>query len=112
MTTSLDAPGRRLRLFLLWSARLVLLAYVFQIGAFDHWSPSPSDVVGVMDSSAHVAHCHGGPGSCAGDASVVASIGEVALLPLPPSLVLAESLPASSAHTSAFLSPPSQPPRV
>jgi hypothetical protein len=61
---------RRSENLLLLVGQLVLIAYVFQVAALDHWNLDPSrDVIGVAGSSAHAAvhaeHCHGGPSSCA-----------------------------------------------
>jgi hypothetical protein len=61
---------RRSNTLLLLVAQLVLIAYVFQVAAFDHWDVDVGeDVAGVADSSAHAAvhgnHCHGSPASCA-----------------------------------------------
>lgn len=71
--------GEEMRLFglnrhrsetlLLAIGQLILIAYVFQVAALDHWATNPADIAGIPDSSAHSAlhsgHCHGAPSSCA-----------------------------------------------
>ena len=64
---------RRSSTLLLAVSQLVLIAYVFQVAAIEHWhSHQDLNVEGVIGSSAHVRlheqHCHGALASCA-DAS-------------------------------------------
>jgi hypothetical protein len=111
MTTSSDS-SKRIRQLILWPARLALLAYLFQLSAFDHWHATPGNIMGVSGSSDHVAHCHGASGSCAGEASAVASVDDVALTPLPPALLFIETPVEPAVLTSAFVGTPTQPPRA
>jgi hypothetical protein len=91
---------RRSETLLLAIGQLVLIAYVFQVAALDHWHTNPaSDVMGVVGSSAHeavhTAHCHGAPSSCADAGSGFAQISanQVAQLPssTPPLALTADS---------------------
>ena len=88
------APGRKGHTFFITIAQLALVAYLFQIAAFDHWRVDPShDVTGVTGTQNHVIHdnhCHGGTGSCAdgaGGSMAYVKFAEVVTLPQPPSLV-------------------------
>ena len=66
---------RRSERLLLIIGQLVLIAYVFQVGAFDHWGGSHASEAGGLNvtgipgtsvhSTVHDDHCHAGPGSCA-----------------------------------------------
>jgi hypothetical protein len=61
---------RRSSTLLLAISQLVLIAYVFQVAAIEHWhSHMDLNVEGVVGSSAHVRlheeHCHGALASCA-----------------------------------------------
>lgn len=59
---------RRSDTLLLAFGQLILIGYLFQIVAFDHWHSDPSQAAGVIDSATHAAHedhCHGAPSSCA-----------------------------------------------
>jgi hypothetical protein len=82
-------------------AHLAALAFLFQIIAIDHWHPDISDVVGVENSQAHVAHCHGASGSCADTAAVAGMLVESSVLPLPGAARPAAIAPAPSPN--AFL---------
>ena len=82
MTT--QALPRRLRLLILWSARLALLAFVFQTTAIDHWHRDASLLEGVVGTQLHALHCHVGSGSCADSAGMVGSLTQASLTPIPP----------------------------
>ena len=86
---------RRSETLLLAIGQLILIAYVFQIAALDHWGTNVSEVAGVVGSSehaaAHDAHCHGAPSSCADAGGGFAQFSPDQELRLPvstPSLVL------------------------
>jgi hypothetical protein len=66
--------NRRQRRFIAIGAHLVVLAFVFQIFAFDHWHNHGLGVEGIPGTSSHAAHCHGGSAGCA-DAGGVADLG-------------------------------------
>ena len=76
--------------------QLILIAYVFQVAALDHWQTDPaSDVTGIVGTSAHDAlhgnHCHGGPSSCADSGGGFAQFSPDQVVRLPsstPSLAL------------------------
>jgi|SRR5690606_207216 len=87
---------RRSETLLLAIAQLVLIAYVFQVAAFDHWDLDPgrdvAGVAGTSDHAFHAEHCHGISSSCAdaGGSAVNISPYQAVRLPSPsPSLVLA-----------------------
>jgi len=87
------APGRRGHTFFVTIAELALVAYLFQVMAFDHWQIDPShNVSGVEGSQAHVIHdnhCHGAGSSCAdgtGGGSGYVKFAEAVSLPVQPSL--------------------------
>jgi hypothetical protein len=100
------------RRFLLWTARVALLAYLVQIIAVDHWHRHPSDLFGVEGSSAHVAHCHGS-GDCS-DGGTLSSPGlsESATLPLPPSPMSAIAPDRNHTPGAAYSETLLQPPRA
>jgi hypothetical protein len=87
---------RRSETLLLAIGQLILIAYVFQVAAFDHWHTHPTtDVAGVAGSSAHAAdhseHCHGAASSCADSGGGFAQFSADQAVRLPsstPSLVL------------------------
>ena len=57
---------RRSENLLLIIGQLVLIAYVFQVAAVDHWHVDPGhDVTGIPGTSEHAVHCHGDPSGCA-----------------------------------------------
>ena len=111
------AFGRRGHTFFVTVAQLALVAYLFQIAAFDHWQIDPShDVTGVEGSQAHVIHdnhCHGGGSSCADGAAASAYVkfAEAVSLPVQPALrgldLPAES-PAFTSNVFETLTPPPQ----
>ena len=110
---------RRSHTLLLAIGQLVLIAYVFQVAAFDHWQVDPStDVTGVEGTSAHAAlhadHCHGGPSSCAESGGGFAQFSADQVIRLPsanPSLVL-DASSASSTPIEASIRITPEPPRA
>jgi hypothetical protein len=112
------APRRRGNTFFVTIAQLALVAYLFQVIAFDHWQVGPSHTVaGVEGSQAHVIHdnhCHGTDSSCAdgaGGASAYVKFADAVSLPAQPSLRALElSHEAPALANSAFetLTPPPQ----
>ena len=88
------AFSRRIRIFLAWTARLALLAYVFQLAAADHWQPTAADIVGIEGSSAHAAHCHSLTVGCAEGGGFTVWLSALADLTSPPSPARLEALPA------------------
>ena len=104
--------SRRIRLLVLWCARLALLAYVFQTAALDHWHPDPADVFGYEGSSLHAVHCHSSVADCADSASLSGSLAQVTLTPIAPG-TFDYDLPASIlAIKAAAGSPLGEPPRA
>jgi hypothetical protein len=104
--------SRRTRFFLLWTARLALVAYLVQLSAIDHWHSHFGDVVGVEGSAAHVQHCHGA-GDCSSEGGPALSVySQPATLPAPAGVSF--NLPQLSELTpqSAFITPPSEPPQA
>jgi hypothetical protein len=101
--------------------QLVLIAYIFQIGAFDHWVGSHGvdlahyAVEGVPGSSEHVihdSHCHGDVSSCA-DAgagfTVFAANQNIHLPPSMPSLAVTADFATTApqeVHVGTLLDPP------
>jgi hypothetical protein len=112
------APGRKGHTFFVAIAQLALVAYLFQVAAFDHWQVDPShDVSGVAGSQEHVIHdnhCHGSGGSCAdgaGGGSAYVKFAEAVTLPEPPSLAghaVTTDAPALTGSTFETLTPPPQ----
>jgi hypothetical protein len=112
------ASGRRGHTFFVTIAQVALVAYLFQIAAFDHWQIDPAhDVTGVTGSQDHVIHdnhCHGGAGSCAdgaGGSMAYVKFAEVVTLPEPPTLAghaVTTDLPALSGSSFDTLTPPPQ----
>jgi hypothetical protein len=112
------APGRRGHTFFVTIAQLALVAYLFQVMAFDHWQVDPShNVAGVEGSQAHVIHdnhCHGSNNSCAdgaGSGSAYVKFAEAVSLPAPPSLRalnVSHEAPALANSTFETLTPPPQ----
>jgi hypothetical protein len=110
---------RRSNTLLLLVGQLVLIAYVFQVAAFDHWDVDVGkDVAGIADSAAHAAvhnnHCHGGPASCAEAGGGFAQVdpGDAFRLPAQRPIV---SLPANleaGAFTQAYVATIAEPPRA
>jgi hypothetical protein len=105
--------NKRTRAFLLWTARLALLAYLVQIMAIDHWHAHTVDIIGLEGSSAHVAHCHGGGGDCAdGGGAATSAVSDVATIPLPPSVAWIEAAGQDRLPAAAFIETPYRPPRA
>ena len=72
---------RHSRTVLLALGQLILIAYIFQVAAFDHWQGHGGlDVTGVVGTSEHAAlhvdHCHGTPASCADAAAGFAHLSQ------------------------------------
>lgn len=111
-------PGlnrRRSRTAFLALAQLVLIAYVFQMAAFDHWHVDPGhDVIGVAESAAHEAHCHGNAAGCAdaGAGFVTMTRDSVDRLPLPPQPVVFDAFDPTTTPDSAYVPTPTEPPRA
>jgi hypothetical protein len=104
--------SRRTRTFLLWAARLALLAYIMQLGAFDHWHSHFDGVVGVEGSSAHVQHCHGAGDCSAGGGAALVADNLPATLPRAAGITYAFESASQAAPLSAFITPPSEPPQA
>jgi hypothetical protein len=105
--------SRRTRFFLLWTARLALVAYLVQLVAIDHWHTHIADVTGIEGTSSHVEHCHGaGDCSSSGGATALASNAPATTLTLPGQTTLRFDHAASLTPEAAFISPPSEPPRA
>jgi hypothetical protein len=110
---------RRSETFLLAIGQLVLIAYIFQFAAFDHWHTNPAtDVTGVVGSSAHSTlhsdHCHGAASSCADAGGGFAQVSADQTVRLPtstPSLVL-DTDAGTSAPQDALIAAPTEPPRA
>ena len=104
--------NKRTRTFLLWSARLAFLAYLFQLMAIDHWHVHPADIVGIEGTSAHVAHCHGG-GDCSDSGALAGpAVTEQATLPLSPPTLPLEMIDDAGRPTAVFIETPYHPPRA
>jgi hypothetical protein len=115
---------RRSETLLLMIGQLVLIAYVFQVGAFDHWGGSHTagadgfNVTGIAGTSAHRTvhddHCHGGPAGCADAGAGFAQLAADAAVRLPssaPSLALVAERTGTS-PVEALISVLSEPPRT
>jgi hypothetical protein len=100
----------RIRTFLAWTARLIIVAYVFQIVAFDHWR-DPSHLAGIEGSSRHIVHCHGDPAGCADSSSLLSTLPAVDRLRLPPSPLITITIAASEHAASVLLASPDKPPQ-
>lgn len=70
---------RRRQAAIVLLAHVVVLAYVFQMFAFDHWGP-----VSQAGSDGHAAHCHGDAPGCAGIADAGSSLHVRLAPPIPP----------------------------
>ena len=103
---------------LLIVGQLVLIAYVFQVAAFDHWHVDVgNDVAGIAGSSAHAAvhsdHCHGAASACADAGGGFAHVAPNQVIRLPselPSLMLATQVRVHN-PPEAFIAPRPEPPR-
>jgi hypothetical protein len=98
--------------FLLWTARLALVAYLVQIIAIDHWHRHPGEITGVEGSSAHVSHCHGA-GDCSDSGAVAApALSGQGTLPVPPVTLAILAAEIDHLPKSAFAETLLQPPRA
>ena len=102
----------KVRCFLLWTARMALIAYLVQIGAIDHWHTHPADIFGGEGTSAHASHCHGGGDCSDGGAVVSPALSEHATLPLPPSSTALLATEPVTVPAAAFAETLLQPPRA
>lgn len=108
---------RRSETLLLVIGQLVLIAYVFQVAAFDHWNPATAHAAGTPESSAHALHehhCHGDVSSCTGSGSGLAvfSPADSVRLPQVPPLL---ALDTDAGSLVPIAAPPvtlSEPPRI
>jgi hypothetical protein len=106
--------NRHTRFFLSWVARALVIAYIFQIGAFDHHGGvDPSELVGVPNTSMHYheAHCHGDVSGCADSTGLASTLIEQPMQVLAPaalaySIEISLELPAEV--TIRTLTPPPQ----
>lgn len=103
--------SRRTRTFLLWGARLALVAYLVQLSAIDHWHTHITDVVGVEGSSAHVQHCHGAGDCSDGGGALIPADAVLATRQLPPMTTFGVAAASQLTPQAAFIAPPSEPPR-
>jgi hypothetical protein len=112
MTGSSAAFSPRVRASIRIGARIVLFTLVVQLLAIDHWHPPMTSVVGVENSQAHVAHCHGNVAGCADSAGFAGTLTDVSLLPMPPQPFVYAEPESMSAPPEASLSAPDQPPQT
>jgi hypothetical protein len=109
---------RRSEALLLMIGQLVLIAYVFQVAAFDHWNIDVSHVAGIPDSSAHTAlhdqHCHGDLSSCTGSGGgfAVFSADNIVRLPEVPPMLAIDTEAILLAPVTASPLTPTEPPRI
>jgi hypothetical protein len=105
-------PSPSIRKFLLWTARLALVAYLVQLVAIDHWHTHPGEVYGIEGTAAHAAHCHGA-GDCSdgGAAAAPALLGR-ASLPVPPAPTALPAVEGAVTPDAAYAETPLQPPRA
>ncbi len=103
---NLNMTRRRRTAAIYLLAHLVVLAYVFQFMAFDHWVAPPS-VEAVSHS--HADHCHGAAPGCAGVADTGSSL-HVTLAPaIPPASqpgMLDLAVISPEGETPALTTPP------
>jgi hypothetical protein len=110
---------RQSETLLLVVGQLVLLAFVFQVLAIDHWHHTDiTDVTGVVDTSghevSHADHCHGALASCAEAVDGFAQVSAYQIVRLPranPSLVL-ETDSGMTLPEDAFIAVTPKPPRA
>ncbi|HWO72499.1 MAG TPA: hypothetical protein VNN21_02985 [Dehalococcoidia bacterium] len=101
----------RLRALVLWAARLVIVAYVFQVAAFDHWHTDIGDVVGIENSQEHALHCHGNAGGCSDTVSAATSLPAGSYVPASPPVVSAAAAVDQSRPKTVSIEAPATPPR-
>lgn len=99
----------RTRTYLLWTARLALVAFVIQLAAVDHWH---SDLSGVEGSPAHAEHCHGAGDCSTGGGAAIALSAQPAPLPRSAALTVGLESPTTIAPQTVFFTPPSEPPQA
>src|SRR2546422_6043316 len=92
------------------TARLFLLALVFQLSALGHWSFGPFHAE-QGDVAGHAAHCHGDVSGCAGESSLTGSLAEVDLMPAVPLPRLAEVSLTFFSPLDPLVLPAADPPR-
>ena len=104
---------RRSENLLLILGQLVLIAYVFQVAAVDHWHVDPGhDVTGIPGTSQHAVHCHGDSSGCADSGTGATNFASDQTIKLPsqsPPHRFAMDLGASSdyfAYIAAIPEPP------
>jgi hypothetical protein len=104
--------SRRQRLLIQVAAHLVILAYIFQIGAFEHWHSDVPDMVGSAASD-HAMHCHGNASGCSDsvDPQITATL-EGYLLPAPPEARNTPVRFSEPVPDSAFIPGIDHPPRA
>jgi hypothetical protein len=102
---------------LLMVGQLVLIAYIFQVAALDHWTTNLADVSGVVGTSQHTTlhhdHCHGDAGSCADSGTAYAQISVYQMASLPssrPSFAIETDL-STALPKDAFVASLPHPPR-
>lgn len=100
--------SRRTRFLIQWVARLALLAYIFQVGAFDHWHSHEIDLTA---ASTHSAHCHGVASGCADGGGLAGTLAEVPLTAIAPAPLFRVETPERVSVFEVFLPAPEQPPR-
>jgi hypothetical protein len=110
--------SRRSKTLLLAVGQLVLIAFVFQVAAFDHWDVDVGqDVAGVTGSSAHSAlhgeHCHGAAAGCAdaGSGFAQASPDQAIRLPAQTPTLATASVLWTESLTQTYISEIAEPPR-
>jgi hypothetical protein len=104
--------SKRSRNFLLWTARLALVAYLVQLIAIDHWHTHPGEIAGVEDSSAHAAHCHGAGDCSDGGGSTATIVSDAARLPVPPAPLRLSHETTAFMPGDIFIAMPYEPPRA
>lgn len=106
---------RRSETLFLAIAQLVLIAYVFQVAAFDHWH---DDMSGTPESSAYAAlhadHCHGTASTCADGGIGFAQLSQhdIVRLPAPATALVLSTDFGMDTPYDAFISFPVEPPRA
>jgi L-alanine-DL-glutamate epimerase-like enolase superfamily enzyme len=103
----------RNRRFVLWVAKLALVAYIVQIMAVDHWQVDVSHITGVEGTASHAHHCHGG-GDCSsgGGGAVSTALTTAAQTPLPPAPTIADVVSSERIPASVIPSIPFEPPQA